>query len=186
MDIDYTYIQVVIPRVRWLRPLGYELDVDQASTTITTLLVEEIDKTTKHFGTHDVVRSRVVTYLKKTTVVKKKDKLVKKIKKKFGTDIGEIGIAEEADEISDDKEEDDNEGDEPEQESQKLTQGLGEDEEEGAEKEEAKETSIQTKTTKRKARAPLTPQSKPNKVAKPAPKKPTTRATARDIIQKEK
>ena len=28
VDIDYTYVQVVIPRVRWLRPLGYELDVD--------------------------------------------------------------------------------------------------------------------------------------------------------------
>ena len=28
VDIDYTYIQVVIPRVRWLKPLGYELDVD--------------------------------------------------------------------------------------------------------------------------------------------------------------
>ena len=46
--IDYTYIQAVIPRVRWLRPLGYELDVDQASTTITSLLVEEIDMASKH------------------------------------------------------------------------------------------------------------------------------------------
>ena len=49
VDIDYTYIQEVIPKVRWLRPLGYELDIDQASTAITTLLVEEIDKSTKHF-----------------------------------------------------------------------------------------------------------------------------------------
>ena len=37
VDIDYTYIQAIVPRVRWLRPLGYELDVDQASTLITTL-----------------------------------------------------------------------------------------------------------------------------------------------------
>ena len=28
VDIDYTYVQAVIQRVRWLRPLGYELDVD--------------------------------------------------------------------------------------------------------------------------------------------------------------
>ena len=40
VDIDYTYIQAVIPRVRWLRPLGYELDVDQASIAIIALLVE--------------------------------------------------------------------------------------------------------------------------------------------------
>ena len=38
VDIDYTYIQVVLPRIRWLRPLGYELDVEKASTTITALL----------------------------------------------------------------------------------------------------------------------------------------------------
>ena len=49
INIDYTYIQAVIPRVIWLRPLGYELDVDQESTTITTLLVEEVDKAAKHF-----------------------------------------------------------------------------------------------------------------------------------------
>ena len=86
VDIDYTYIQVVIPRVRWLRPLGYELDVDQPSATITTLLAEEIDKAAKHFGTYDIVKSRVVIDLKKTTVVKKKDKLIKKIKKRFGVE----------------------------------------------------------------------------------------------------
>ena len=56
VDIDYTYIQVIVPRVRWLRPLVYELDVDQASTTITTFLAEEIDKDTKNFGTYDVVK----------------------------------------------------------------------------------------------------------------------------------
>ena len=52
VDIDYTYIQAILPRVRWLRPLGYELDVDQASATITTLLAKEMDKTVKAFGTY--------------------------------------------------------------------------------------------------------------------------------------
>ena len=47
VDIDYRYIQATVPRVRWLRPLGYELDVDQASAAITTLLAEEIDKAAK-------------------------------------------------------------------------------------------------------------------------------------------
>ena len=55
-DIDYTYIQATVPRVRWLRPLGYELDVDEASTTITTLLAKEIDKERKAFGTYDLVK----------------------------------------------------------------------------------------------------------------------------------
>ena len=86
VDIDYTYIQAILPRVRWLRPLGYELDVDQASAAITTLLAEERDKTTKSFGTFDVVKSRVVIDLKTTSVVKKKEKMMKKIKKKFGVE----------------------------------------------------------------------------------------------------
>ena len=54
VDIDFTYVQAIITRVRWLRPLGYEIDVDQASMTIKTLLAEEIDKDAKHFGTYDV------------------------------------------------------------------------------------------------------------------------------------
>ena len=51
VDIDYTYIQATIPRVGWLRPLGYAINVDEAFATITTLLVEEIDKDAKPFGT---------------------------------------------------------------------------------------------------------------------------------------
>ena len=96
--------------MRWLKPLGYELDVDQASVAITTFLVEERDRTTKEFGTYDVVKSRVVTDLKTTSAVKKKEKMVKKIKKKFGVE--ETGTAGEAEEISDDEEEGDEEKEE--------------------------------------------------------------------------
>ena len=89
VDIDYTYVQAVIPRVRWLRPLRYELDVDQASIAIIKFLIEEIDKDAKHFGTYDVVKSKVVTDLKTASAVKRKDKIVKKLKKKFGVDLGQ-------------------------------------------------------------------------------------------------
>ena len=59
VDIDFTYIQAALPRVRWLRPLGYEINVDEASTAIITLLSKEFDKEEKHFGTYDIVKSRV-------------------------------------------------------------------------------------------------------------------------------
>ena len=36
VDLDITYVQVVLPRVRWLRPLPYEVDVDETSTAIKT------------------------------------------------------------------------------------------------------------------------------------------------------
>ncbi len=77
VDIDYTYIQAVLPRTRRLRPLGYELDVDQASVAIATLLAKEMDKSTKAFGTYDTVKSRDVIELKTASAVKEKDKLVK-------------------------------------------------------------------------------------------------------------
>ncbi len=30
VDIDYTYIQEVIPRIAWLRPLDYDINIDEA------------------------------------------------------------------------------------------------------------------------------------------------------------
>ena len=106
VDIDYTYIQAIVPRVRWLRPLGYELDVDQASAAITDLLGEEIDKTAKPFGTYVVVKSRVVIDLKTTSTMKTKEKLVRKIKKKIGANIEVVGIVAEEEEENDDESED--------------------------------------------------------------------------------
>ena len=40
--VDYTYIQAIFPRVRWLRPLPYEIDIDVASAAITTLLLKNL------------------------------------------------------------------------------------------------------------------------------------------------
>ena len=54
-----------MPRVRWLRPLGYEINIDEASATIIALLAEEIDKSAKPFGTYDVVKSKVEMKLNK-------------------------------------------------------------------------------------------------------------------------
>ena len=51
VDINFTYIQVVVPRVRWLRPLGYEINIDEVSTTMTILLEEDIDKSVKTTST---------------------------------------------------------------------------------------------------------------------------------------
>lgn len=47
VDVDYTFVPATTPRVRWLRPQGYEINVDEASAVITTLLAEEIDKSAK-------------------------------------------------------------------------------------------------------------------------------------------
>ena len=122
VDIDFTYIQATIPRFRWLRPLGYEINVDEASVAITTLLLEEMDKEAKPFGTYDIIKSRVEIDLKIASTMKKKEKMVKKLKARLRLD---------------DDEEDDEEEEVEEQGSLAITQGplairkgLGEDKEE--------------------------------------------------------
>ena len=111
-----------MPRVRWLRPLGYEVNVDQASVAITTLLFEEIDKEAKHFGTYDIVKLRVDIDLKIASSLRKKHKIVKKLKAQLGVD-----------------DEEDNEEDAEEQGPLAITQGLGEDIEEGVKQEKNEE-----------------------------------------------
>ena len=37
VDTNFTYVQFYVPRVRWLRPLGYEINVNEASAKIMTL-----------------------------------------------------------------------------------------------------------------------------------------------------
>ena len=95
---------------------------------ITKFLEKEIDKSVKPFGTYDVVKSNVEMKLKIASVIKRKDKLVRKIKKKFGEGIE--GVVKE-------EEEDDSEEDEQGQGPLQITQGVGEDEEEKEEAEEA-------------------------------------------------
>ena len=57
------------------------------------MLVEDIDKSENPFGTFDVVRLKVEMELKTTSTIKKKDKLIKKLKVKFGE-----GVVEEEEE----------------------------------------------------------------------------------------
>ena len=178
VDIDFTYIQEAIPRVRWLRPLGYELDVDEASAAITVLLAKEVDKTAKPFGTFDVVKSKIEIELKTVSFIKRKDKLVRKLKKKFGE-----GVEAAAEEEEDDDDEDEGQG------PLELSQGLGEDKEEGAEEEEAEEAPTHAEPKKRKAPVQPPAQPKPKKVAKTTkdkPQIPASRATTRASTQKEK
>lgn len=94
-----------------MRPLGYEINIDEASAAITSLLAEEIDKIAPHFGTYDVVRSKVDMEMKTVSTLKKKEKLVKKLKAKLGEGTVE-GEEEEA------------EGEEEDQGPPALTQGM--------------------------------------------------------------
>ena len=106
-----------------MRPLGYEINVDEASVAITTLLSEEMDKEAKPFGTYDIIKSRVEIDLKTALAMKKKEKLVKKLKARLGME---------------DDEEDDEEEEAKEQGPLAITQGPGEEKDEEGAKQEKK------------------------------------------------
>ena len=165
VDIDFTYIQAAIPRVRWLRPLGYEINVDEAFSVISTLLSEEMDKEAKPFRTYDIVKSRVEIDLKTASTMKKKEKMVKKLKARLGVE---------------DDEEDDEEEVVEEQGPLAIMEGLGEDkEEEGAKPKKIKEVEQAPKAEKkRKAKAkPIARPPKKGSKKSPATPSAPTRAT---------
>ena len=117
--------------------------------TITAFLAKEFDKNYKIFGNDDIVKSKVAMELKTASTLKKKDKMVRKMKAKFGEGAGD-----------DDEEEEEVQGQEP----LALTQGMGEDqEEEGAEEEEAKEAPTKLEPKKMKAKEQPTSKHKENK-----------------------
>ena len=65
------------------RPLPYELNIDETSTTITTLLVEETDKNAPTFGTYEEAKERITINLQITTMDKKKTKMMKRLVEEF-------------------------------------------------------------------------------------------------------
>ena len=142
VDTDYTYVQAIVPRVIWLRTLGYKINMDEAFTTITTFFVEDVDPNAIAVGNYDVAKSKIIMDLKTTSVMRKKNKIFKKLKEKF--------------EDMEKEEEDDDEESEglPTQAPLAITQGQGEDHEEeveieeGAKGEEASEAPTVTEKKK--------------------------------------
>ena len=119
--------------------------------------------------------------MKTTSIVKRKEKLVRKIKK-FGACIEAASVVAEEEEEEDGSKEEEEKGKGP----MELTKGLGEDKEEGAKEEEAKKACTQTEQKTRKATTNLVAQPKAKKAIKPTqskPKNPRTRATTRAITQ---
>lgn len=134
MDADYTYVQVALRRVRWLKPFPYEINVDEASAAITALLENKIDKDATSFGNYEEAKSRLTINLQIASMIRKKNKLVKKLKERFGE--------------GDDEEEEEDQSQAPLQ----LTQGLGEDRKEdveGVEGEEVEEAPKEENKTRK-------------------------------------
>ena len=83
VDTDFTYAQATMSRVRWLKELPYEVNIDETSTTITTLLYEEIDKNAQSFKIFEEEKARITSNLKIEKVDRKKEKIMKRLIETF-------------------------------------------------------------------------------------------------------
>ena len=59
VDCDRVYIQVIRPRVAWVKPLPYEVNIDEIKDIIEALVNEPIDPKLHVFGTYDEAKSRI-------------------------------------------------------------------------------------------------------------------------------
>ena len=67
VDTNFTYVHEVLPRVAWLRPMQYEVNVDEVNAIVTALLFEEINKNSKPFNNYESAKN---TMLMQTKVLK--------------------------------------------------------------------------------------------------------------------
>lgn len=84
VDTDITYIQVVIPRTIWLRPLAYEINLDEAIIAIRVVLYEPIDKDVKPFGRYEIAKVKITMEINVPKINKKRKGMIENLERTYG------------------------------------------------------------------------------------------------------
>ena len=79
VDSDKVYIQVVRPRIAWVKPLGYEVNIDETKDIIEALINEPIDPKAPYFGTYEEAKTRIELSIKLPQAVNKGRKRMAKM-----------------------------------------------------------------------------------------------------------
>ena len=103
VDSDRVYIQAVQPQVVWVKPLPYEVNIDETKDIIEALINELVDPKAPYFGTYDEAKARIELSIKLPHVVNRGKKRLEKLQtstplmltKGKGEEIGEEGKNEE-------------------------------------------------------------------------------------------
>ena len=82
VDYDNVYIQAVKSRSVWVKPLGYEVNIDETKDIIEALINEPIYPKDAYFGTNEVEKARIELEIKLPQVVNKGRKRVAKMQTK--------------------------------------------------------------------------------------------------------
>ncbi len=59
VDCDNVYIQAVKPRIVWVKPLGYEVNIDKTKDVIEPLINDPINPKATYFFTYEEAKTRI-------------------------------------------------------------------------------------------------------------------------------
>ena len=82
VDYDNVYIQAVRTRNVWVKPLGYEVNIDETKDIIEALINELVNPKATYFGTYEEAKTRIELEIKLPQVVNKGKKRIAKMKTK--------------------------------------------------------------------------------------------------------
>ena len=84
VDTKNTYVQEVTPRVPWLRPLPYEINIDEVIVVITTLLAKKVDSKVDPFNKYEVAKANIILKVNTTPMNKRRKNMIKDLEGKLG------------------------------------------------------------------------------------------------------
>ena len=107
VDNDKTHIQVGRPKITWVKPLGYEVNIDDTKDIIEALINELVHPKEPYFGTYVEAKDRITAKIKIPKILKRGKKTMEKFQKKFGkpADSTLMLTKGKGDDLVDDKEE---------------------------------------------------------------------------------
>ena len=82
VDCDNVYIQVVKPRIVWVKPLGYEVNIDETKDVIEALINESVNPNATYFDTYEETKARIELEIKLPHVVNKGKRRIAKMQTK--------------------------------------------------------------------------------------------------------
>ena len=80
VDTDYVYIQAVRPRIAWVKPLPYEVNIDETQNIIEALINEPVDPKKPIFGNFEEAKARIELGIKLPQAINKGKRNLAKMK----------------------------------------------------------------------------------------------------------
>ena len=103
VDNYKVYIQAVRPKVVWIKPIPYEVNIDETKDIIEALVNEPVDLEESYFGTYEEAKTRIELEIKLSQAVNKGKRRIAKLQSSTPLMLTE-GKGEDIDEAKDEDE----------------------------------------------------------------------------------